>query len=68
LPLPAGRDHRKAGFRSLADARADTTTAHGRLMLTVLGGLANDAVSAVMRSSAARTQELPGLLGVRCYA
>jgi DNA invertase Pin-like site-specific DNA recombinase len=30
----------KAGFRSLADAWADTTTAHGRLMLTVLGGLA----------------------------
>jgi DNA invertase Pin-like site-specific DNA recombinase len=31
---------RKAGFRSLADAWADTTTARGRLMLTVLGGLA----------------------------
>jgi DNA invertase Pin-like site-specific DNA recombinase len=28
------------GFRSLADAWADTTTPHGRLMLTVLGGLA----------------------------
>ena len=31
---------RSAGFRSLGDAWADTTTAHGRLMLTVLGGLA----------------------------
>ena len=31
---------RKAGFRSLGDAWADSTTAHGRLMLTVLGGLA----------------------------
>ena len=31
---------RKAGFRSLADVWADTTTPHGRLMLTVLGGLA----------------------------
>jgi DNA invertase Pin-like site-specific DNA recombinase len=31
---------RKAGFRSLADAWADTTAAHGRLMVTVLGGLA----------------------------
>src|SRR6202041_884305 len=31
---------RKAGFRSLGDAWADTTSAHGRLMLTVLGGLA----------------------------
>jgi DNA invertase Pin-like site-specific DNA recombinase len=29
-----------AAFRSLADTWADTTTAHGRLMLTVLGGLA----------------------------
>ena len=31
---------RKAGFRSIGDTWADTTTAHGRLMLTVLGGLA----------------------------
>ena len=31
---------RGAGFRSLADAWADTTTAHGRLMVTILGGLA----------------------------
>ena len=29
-----------AGFKSLGDAWADTTTPHGRLMLTVLGGLA----------------------------
>jgi len=31
---------RRAGFRSLGDTWADTTKAHGRLMLTVLGGLA----------------------------
>jgi hypothetical protein len=31
---------KKAGFRSLGDTWADTTTPHGRLMLTVLGGLA----------------------------
>ena len=31
---------KKAGFRSLGDAWADTTTAARRLMLTVLGGLA----------------------------
>jgi hypothetical protein len=30
----------RAGFRSLKDTWADTTTPHGRLMLTVLGGLA----------------------------
>jgi len=29
-----------AGFRSLGDPWADTTTPHGRLMVTVLGGLA----------------------------
>src|ERR1700676_1407840 len=31
---------KEAGFKSLRDNWADTTTAHGRLMLTVLGGLA----------------------------
>jgi DNA invertase Pin-like site-specific DNA recombinase len=31
---------REVGFRSLKDAWADTTTPHGRLMLTVFGGLA----------------------------
>src|SRR6202035_3227341 len=31
---------KNAGFRSLGDTWADTTTSHGRLMLTVLGGLA----------------------------
>src|SRR6266852_3080476 len=31
---------KKAGFQSLGDTWADTTTSHGRLMLIVLGGLA----------------------------
>jgi DNA invertase Pin-like site-specific DNA recombinase len=31
---------RGAGFKSLRDAWCDTTTPHGKLMLTVLGGLA----------------------------
>src|ERR1700686_3202803 len=31
---------KEAGFRSLGDTWADSTTPHGRLMLTVLGGLA----------------------------
>jgi DNA invertase Pin-like site-specific DNA recombinase len=31
---------KRAGFRSLRDSWANTTTAHGRLMLTVLAGLA----------------------------
>jgi len=40
LDVLADIGERGATFRSLGDAWADTTTAHGRLMLTVLGGLA----------------------------
>jgi DNA invertase Pin-like site-specific DNA recombinase len=41
LMLTLDRLARKGvAFRSLADTWADTTTPHGRLMLTVLGGLA----------------------------
>jgi DNA invertase Pin-like site-specific DNA recombinase len=36
----AANTDKKADFRSLGDTWADTTTPHGRLMLTVLGGLA----------------------------
>ena len=46
-----------AGFRSLADAWADTTTAHGRLMLTILGGLAEFERSLILaRTSEGRTR------------
>ena len=34
-----------AGFKSLKDSWADTTTSHGRLMLTVLGGLRSSSAS-----------------------
>jgi DNA invertase Pin-like site-specific DNA recombinase len=40
LNMLATVSEKGAGFRSLADTWADTRTAHGRLMLTVLGGLA----------------------------
>ena len=40
LNILAGLADKKVGFRSLRDAWADTTTPHGRLMLTILGGLA----------------------------
>jgi len=36
----ADAHERGAGFQSLSDAWANTSTSHGRLMLTVLGGLA----------------------------
>jgi DNA invertase Pin-like site-specific DNA recombinase len=46
-----------AGFRSLADAWADTTSAHGRLMLTILGGLAEFERSLILaRTSEGRTR------------
>ena len=44
---------RGAGFRSLKDTWADTTTPHGKLMVTVLGGLAEFERSLI----AARTGE-----------
>jgi DNA invertase Pin-like site-specific DNA recombinase len=48
---------KEAGFRSLTDTWADTTTSHGRLMLTVLGGLAEferDLIRAPYRRRPAR--------------
>ncbi len=47
---------RGATFRSLGEAWADTTAPQGRLMMTVLGGLADDAESVIMRSSASGTE------------
>ena len=40
LNILASIGEARAGFKSLHDKWADTTTPHGRLMLTVLGGLA----------------------------
>ena len=40
LNLLAQVSEQGAGFKSLKDSWADTTSAHGRLMLTILGGLA----------------------------
>jgi DNA invertase Pin-like site-specific DNA recombinase len=40
LNVLATVSEKSAGFRSIADAWADATTPHGRLMVTVLGGLA----------------------------
>jgi DNA invertase Pin-like site-specific DNA recombinase len=50
---------RGAGFRSLADAWADTTTPHGRLMVTVLGGLAEFERSLILaRTGEGRTRAM----------
>jgi DNA invertase Pin-like site-specific DNA recombinase len=40
LNILASLGERRVGFRSLRDPWADTTTPHGRLMVTILGGLA----------------------------
>ena len=55
---------RGASFRSLSDAWADTTTAHGRLMLTVLGGLA-EFERELIRSRTAEGRERARARGVR---
>jgi DNA invertase Pin-like site-specific DNA recombinase len=59
---------RKAGFRSLGDAWADTTTSHGRLMATMLGGLAEferDLIRARTRARTAEGRERAKARGVR---
>src|SRR5262245_60273108 len=48
---------RGAGFKSLKDTWADTTSPHGRLMLTVLGGLA-EFERELIRQRAARAASL----------
>jgi DNA invertase Pin-like site-specific DNA recombinase len=48
LNVLATVSERGAGFKSLGDPWADTTTPHGRLMLTVLGGLAEFERSLIM--------------------
>jgi DNA invertase Pin-like site-specific DNA recombinase len=55
---------RKAGFRSLGDVWADTTTSHGRLMLTVLGGLA-EFERELIRARTAEGRERAKARGVR---
>jgi DNA invertase Pin-like site-specific DNA recombinase len=42
---------KKAGFKSLGDTWADTTTSHGRLMLTVLTRSMHDQITLVGRIS-----------------
>jgi DNA invertase Pin-like site-specific DNA recombinase len=61
LNVLAAVGERGAGFKSLKDAWADTTTAHGRLMLTVLGGLAEFERELIV----ARTGESPSRTGPR---
>src|SRR6266849_1707949 len=52
---------KKAGFKSLGDTWADTTTPHGRLILAVLGGLAEferDLIRARTGEGRARGQKM----------
>jgi DNA invertase Pin-like site-specific DNA recombinase len=47
------------GFRSLADAWADTTPAHGKLMITLLGGIAEFERSLILaRTGEGRTRAI----------
>lgn len=53
-----------AGFRSLADTWADTTTPHGRLLVTVLGGL-GEFERDLIRSRTSEGRERAKAKGVR---
>ena len=55
---------RKAQFRSLAELWADTSTATGRLMIAVLGGLA-DVERDLIRSRTSEGRERAKARGVR---
>jgi DNA invertase Pin-like site-specific DNA recombinase len=59
LNVLATVSEREAGFRSLSDQWADTTTPHGRPMLTVLGGLAEFERSLILaRTGEGRTRAM----------
>jgi DNA invertase Pin-like site-specific DNA recombinase len=53
LNVLATVSEKSAGFKSISDAWADTTTPHGKLMITILGGLAEFERSLIL----ARTSE-----------
>jgi DNA invertase Pin-like site-specific DNA recombinase len=53
---------KKAGFRSIGDTWAHTTTSHGRLMLTVLGGLA-EFERDLIRARTAKAERRPWRVG-----
>jgi DNA invertase Pin-like site-specific DNA recombinase len=65
LNAMAAVTERGAGFRSLKDSWADTTTPHGRLMLTVLGGLA-EFERELIRTRTGEGRERAKSRGVRC--
>jgi DNA invertase Pin-like site-specific DNA recombinase len=53
-----------AGFRSIKDVWADTTTPHGQLMLTILGGLA-EFERTLIRACTGESRERAKARGVR---
>ncbi len=48
---------KSAGLQSLDEPWADTTSPSGRMVMTIFAGIADDAVSAVMRSSSPEPEQ-----------
>ena len=64
LNILASIGNKGAVFRSLADSWADTTTAHGRLILTILAGLA-EFERELIRARTSEGRELAKARGVK---
>ena len=56
---------RGIGFRSLADSWANTTTAHGRLLVTMLAGIAEFERELIARTGEGRKRAYPRSYGVK---
>jgi DNA invertase Pin-like site-specific DNA recombinase len=68
LNVLAAISERGAGFRSLAETWADTTTPHGKLLLTIMGGFAEFERSLILSRTSEGLDQFLQTNRVRCLA